>query len=364
MRKAIPHINLDLTRSAVLVALCGLFLGEAIACEARGDLKQICGVQSPEDLEVLPESHDILISEMAGAHGEPGRFAYLDARNDRLHEVVRERSAVPDWGDPACQERSPEQLSPHGIHLSPLPDGRWLLLAINHGDRESVQAFDVTARGDEIRFAWRGCVDTDYNFNDVAATPDGFIATHQFDKARGEGSHAEQFLFGGANTGFAVRWRRSGGFEKVPGTDAAFPNGISVSSDGKTAWMAATTGREVRKIDLIRNAVVQAARLPLAPDNLSWSAGGDLLVTGALDVHQLVSCANHEQRCPVPFAVARIDPSTLRSHIIFRNDGRLLLGASVAVIADNHIYIGSFSGDHLLQAPAPLLPHRSLDRTR
>jgi hypothetical protein len=263
------------------------------------------------------------------------------------------RAAQIDWGDPSCKQRPAAQISPHGIHLSRLPDGRLLLLAINHGATESVHAYDLIEQGGRVRLAWRGCVDTLYNFNDLAATPDGFIGSHQFDKSIGEGPDAEKILFSGGNTGFAVRWSRAAGFRKIPGTEAPFPNGMTVSADGKIAWMAATAGRQIRKIDLMRNVQVASAELPVAPDNLSWTAERQLLVTGAEDVHQLVKCAGMTPPCQVPFAVARVDPYTLESQVIFRHDGALLLGASVAIIAGDNIYLGSFAGDHILKAPAP-----------
>lgn len=324
-------------------------------CVTSGKLAQICGLQSPEDMEVLPGGREILISEMAGEHDEPGKFALLDVSAMRAVELAIEKAPHTDWGDPHCAQRPAAQLSPHGIHLSRLNDGRLLLLAINHGNQESVHAYEVLGEGARRRLAWRGCVDTDYNFNDLAATPDGFIGSHQFDKPMGEGPNANKRLFGGANTGFAVRWSVSGGFEKISGSEAAFPNGITVSADGKTAWMAATAGREIRKFDLTRNMQTASAALPLAPDNLSWTADGHMLVTGSDDIQRLIECAAVHTPCKVPFAVASIDPATLESRVIYRNDGTYLMGASVAIITRGTLYLGSFAGDHILRAPAPSL---------
>ena len=319
--------------SLLLLASLGAIAASAgAACLANGEVRQICGVQSPEDMELLPGGSDILISEMAGEKNQPGKFAVMQLASEALTELKPEGAAANDWGDPACRQRTPDQISPHGFHLSRQSDGRWLLLAVNHGEQESVQAYDVARAGGQWRLQWRGCVDTRFNFNDLAATPDGFIGAHQYDKKMGEGADAEKFLFGGGMTGYAVRWSRAAGFRKIPGTEAAYPNGITVSADGKSAWLAATAGPRILKIDLLRNTRVASARLPLYPDNLSWTADGKLLVTGTLDVHRLVRCADHNRDCPVPFAVARIDPVTLKSSVIFRNDGQLLLGASVAII--------------------------------
>ena len=316
---------------------------------------RIGGLQSPEDMELLPDGKHMLISEMAGEGKQPGTFAMLNAASGKVTDITPERAELADWGDPGCQQRPASQISPHGIHLSRLPDGRLLLLAVNHGDSESVHAYTLIAQQGRARLLWRGCVETPYNFNDVAATPDGFIGAHQFDKPKGEGPDAVKFLFGGSNTGSAIRWTKATGFRKIPGTEAAFPNGITVSRDGKTAWMAATAGRQVRKIDLQRNAQIASAALPLSPDNLSWTADGRLLVTGPDDVQLLAKCAALTPPCTVPFSVAQIDPDSLQSRAIFHSDGTQLLGASVAMIAGADIYIGSFTGDHLMKAPKPTL---------
>lgn len=339
--------------AALLLGVAGTALGAGAPAAA---FISIGGLQSPEDVELLPDGKHLLISKMAGEKGQPGGFALLDLTQRRLTEVLIEPSSAHDWGDPACAQRPAAQISPHGIFLSRPASGLATLLAINHGDTESVHAYAVSTQDGRVHLAWRGCVDTSYNFNDLAATADGFIGAHQFDKPLGEGPDAAQRLFGGAHTGFAVRWSRARGFQRIPGTEAAFPNGITVNADGSTAWMVATAGREVRKIDLLRNVQVASASLPLAPDNLSWTAEGQLLVTGADDVHRLAHCAATTPPCRVSFAVARIDPVTLRSRVIFRHDGSMLLGASVAVIAGDSMYIGSFTGDHLLQVPAPRVP--------
>ena len=335
-------------------AAIGLASGIAFgACTAVGAFMPICGLQSPEDLELLPDGRRVLISEMAGDHGKAGQFAVLDVGKRRVTDVIVEKATQNDWGDPHCTQRPASEISPHGFFLSRPQQVRLTLLAINHGDTESVHAYDLSTRDGVVHLAWRGCIDTSYNFNDLAATVDGFIGAHQYDKPMGEGPDAEKRLFGGANTGFAVRWSQSAGFKKIPGTDAAFPNGITVSADGKTAWMAATSGRQVRKIDLVNDVQVASAPLPLAPDNLSWTPDGQLLVTGADDVHRLARCASQVPPCKVPFAVARIDPNTLHSEVIFRHDGSMLMGASVAIITRGRMYIGSFAGDHILETTAP-----------
>lgn len=349
---------------ATVAAVVALNCAGAVPATASGggltarSSTRIAGLQSPEDLELLPDGKRILISEMAGEKDQPGQFALLDVTNLQVTVLHPEAPTRSDWGDPGCKQRDAAQISPHGIHLSRTRGGGMLLLAINHGKMESVHAYALLQQGAKVRLMWRGCVETPYNFNDVAATPDGFIGAHQFDKPMGEGSDATKFLFGGSNTGVAVRWSRATGFRKIPGTEAAFPNGITVSKDGTTAWMAATAGRQVRKIDLVRNLQVAAADLPIAPDNLSWTADGQLLVTGPNDVLLLAKCAAMTPPCTVPFSVVRLDPDTLASHAIYQNDGAQLLGASVAIIAGSKMYLGSFAGDHILQVPAPAFASR------
>lgn len=172
-------LKLRLMSLLLLTGLGAIPTNASAACLGSGEVRQICGVQYAEDMELLPGGSEILISEMAGEKNQPGKFAVLQLANEALTELKPERATANDWGDPVCRQTKPDQLSPHGINLSRLSDGRLLLLAINHGDQESVHAYELTRAGGKLHMFWRGCVDTTFYFNDLAATTDGFIGAYQ-----------------------------------------------------------------------------------------------------------------------------------------------------------------------------------------
>jgi sugar lactone lactonase YvrE len=107
---------------------------------------------------------------------------------------------------------------------------------VNHGGREAVELFEVSAVG-EVSLAWRGCAlpPDQAILNDVVALPDGgFLATKMYSSSRttpGILTLGRALL--GMETGEVLEWQPGAGFREVPGTRGSIPNGIEVSDDGE-----------------------------------------------------------------------------------------------------------------------------------
>ena len=72
-------------------------------------------------------------------------------------------------GQAACTA-PPRNLGTHGIHVAKRNDGRLQLLAINHAEHESIEAFEIAGEGTSIRAVWHGCARyLDGVFNDGSA---------------------------------------------------------------------------------------------------------------------------------------------------------------------------------------------------
>jgi hypothetical protein len=71
----------------------------------------------------------------------------------------------------------PKQAILHGLSLRTAQAGRYTLYATNHGGRESIEVFDVDARGATPAATWIGCVLMPNNWaaNSVAVFNDGAI---------------------------------------------------------------------------------------------------------------------------------------------------------------------------------------------
>lgn len=243
----------------------------------------------------------------------------------------------------------------HGIHLSERKDGRHQLLVVNHNGREAIEFIEVAPEDDTWSTTWRGCVENEElgRFNDVAALPDpeeGFVATVMFEAESMHNPPPLDELLSGLNTGYLMSWSPDQGLSKIPGSEAPFPNGIQLTDDGRYAWFAAWTAREVHKFDLEQNRTRAEVPVGFMPDNLSWDSQGRILAAGIRNADTFAHCMmNQIADCPFGVKVSAVDVEKNTSHTIFSAKEGVLSGASVAVGVDGYIYVGAFNGDRMIR---------------
>jgi hypothetical protein len=227
---------------------------------------------------------------------------------------------------------------------------------VNHGLRESIEFLELTEGNDGVQLIWRGCAlgpDQAY-FNDVVGRPDGgFWVTHMMPKERQiRGMLAAAFL--GVDTGHVYEWDPMNGFEKVPGSDGPFPNGIEKSDDQRYLFINMYMGDEVRKLSVDQGRVVATAEIS-SPDNITWGIDGRLLVashTGS--ILELIACDHiKEGACGFAFEIIALEPEQMTTSVLLGNRGAPMGGATVAVDYDGALYLGSFAGDRIARADLP-----------
>lgn len=324
-------------------------------CRALAGVTPICGLQAPEDLEIAPGGKALLYGEFAGMF-EPGRGGIvrfdLKDRSTRTLYPVEGAQDKPGWGDQNCPDSPGKSLAPHGIHLSQRSNGDWQLLVVNHGGRESVEFFQLS--GDSV-LQWRGCVNMPSGafLNDVVGLPDGsFLVTHMADK---NDPNVAATALSGNISGHIFSWRPGGAVEVMPNSALPMPNGIQLSADGKSVWVNLYSVGEVRKLDRATGDALAVAKHK-APDNSNWSDDGRLLIashTGEVD-YQGGECASYtEGFCAMAFEIVALNPDTLEAEVIFRHQGAPMGAGTAAVKVGDKLYIGSFSGNRLLEVSLP-----------
>ena len=185
---------------SLFVCRCSLFVALSIlaacaevelSCEADGDVTPLCGVQMPEDLEVMPAGGGLLIGEYGNGGQLPGAITwYQPGPGAEFIQLVNSSNMTAgengdNWGEDNCP--LPDQLSPHGIHLSSRGDSLQLLV-VNHSSQEHILFYEVQASADAESaptLAWRGCVvfPSSAVLNDVVALPDGgFAVTNMYQR--------------------------------------------------------------------------------------------------------------------------------------------------------------------------------------
>lgn len=321
-------------------------------CEPQPGMDVVCGLQAPEDLERLPGGGQLILSQYGGMSGGTGSLVLFDLATDQVRPLYPRAGGdgQPDWGDASCPGAPGATISPHGIHLSQRADGAWQLLVVNHGGRESVEFFELSAAGADSRLTWRGCAvapETAF-LNDVVALPDGgLLVTHMFDK--GDPEALAQALAGG-NSGHVWRWRPGQSYDVLPGSQVPFANGIQIDAAGRNIYLNLYAVGQVRKIDLASGQVLATWDLP-QPDNSTWSETGQLLVashTGVFTDHERCNSVG-KGACDLAYQVVAIDPEALSYRAILKHEGAPMGAATAALDVDGVLYIGSFAGDRLVK---------------
>ncbi|MBB3047278.1 hypothetical protein FHR99_001514 [Litorivivens lipolytica] len=324
-------------------------------CEPVDDRVPICGLQAPEDIEPTPDGKQLILSQFGGITGSSaGSLVLFDPQTEKtlpLYPLANQTAQPEGWGSEDCPGAPGAAISPHGIHLSERSDGRWQLLVVNHGGRESVEFFEW--RSDNT-LQWQGCVvpPGDAFLNDVVATPDGgFLVTHMFPK---DNVLAIVRTLFGAELGHVWQWHPDTGMSILPGSAGSFPNGIQISADGQHVFLNHYINNRVRKLKRETGEVLGDVSVA-QPDNSSWLPDGRLIVASHPQDKLLPGlCGDvHNGACESRFELVAIDPATLEAEMVFSQQGAPMGAGTVAVEWGPYWFIGSYAGNRLLRVPAP-----------
>jgi hypothetical protein len=341
----VPPQRLAISLAAAVLAALASPKGQApVPCLPAAGVQFVCGLEAPEDLVVLPGEQWVV----AGAYSGRGGIYLIRARD---------RFTVRTYPAPASRDRFDAQtygtacpgppdgatkaaFRTHGLSLVPSPNGVHRLFAVLHGNRESVEIFELDARPDTPTVTWIGCVvaPDPIGLNSVRGRAGGgFVATNFLARTGGPDIKA---VMTGEKNGEVWAWDQSSGWEKVADTEAAGANGIETSPDGRSVYIAAWGAQSVIRVS--RGDGTPARRevlLGFRSDNIRWSRDGSLLVAG-------------QGESPGSSIVVRIDPTTLAVREIVRHPDTPAFGAAtVAVEVGRELWVGSFRGDRLAIFP-------------
>jgi arylesterase/paraoxonase len=258
-------------------------------------------------------------------------------------------------------QNSPTRFHPHGVSLWTGPDGRQVLYVVNHplgGDPKTyssvVEIYDVDPGG---LLTHRASVESAKHrrINDVAATgPDSFYASIESIHRNGSAMEALASLTTDSSGG-VVFWEK--GQFRLAAFDVDFGNGLALSPDGGTLYVAASFGREMRIYarDPATNALSLRERVYLgaAPDNIDVDAQGRVWITAHPKIAAFMKHAGDPKnaRSPSQVFLFEPDPSGKGGDVsqVYLSDGAQLSGASIAVADSDRMILGSvFDPDALV----------------
>jgi hypothetical protein len=344
------------------VATAHVIAAQAPACAPSGGLTFICGVANPEDLVVVPNTRWMLASGMA-----PGGGLHLV---DTQAKTVKNLYAVGTAATRADRTKyatcpgplDPKQALLHGLSLRSAASGRYTVYATNHGGRESVEVFELSASAGALgagasaeaapTATWIGCVlaPGKMSFNSVAAFSDGtLVATVLItpDKTF-EDAFAQRI------TGVVMQWTPgTPAFAALPGTELSANNGIETSPDDREFYVASTTTKRI--VAFARNNTSKPLRVAqlkeFGPDNVRWTSDNRLITAGMLDDEPACGGAPKDEkgiRCPRGYVVVTIDPKTMAVTEIARGPATpSFTGTAIAMRVGDDLWLGSFNADRL-----------------
>jgi hypothetical protein len=308
---------------------------ELVACGSHPNVQVFCGIQGPEDLEATPDGRHLIVSQFSMS-GSAGGLALFDPVDGVFIPMSITSDRRTGWGDLSCPGPMADPIAAHGTSLGLHPDGNLALYVVNHGGRETIEMFELRETGTSWELVWHGCVVASADYNDVAILPDGGYVATRPTALQEEGGN----LFDGGPSGNVARWTPGAGETVLRGTEAGFPNGVVADPEGEYIYIAAWTGRGLRKYDLEAMSEVAAIDLDFMPDNLTWTPDGQLLAAGIQSLGGLGG-----------FSVTEVNPETMTTQSIYESVGNPvpIAGVSVALETDDGIYVGAFQGDRLIR---------------
>jgi arylesterase/paraoxonase len=338
-------------RNAIIIALVliiimvGLLVktfydaGEFKSIEAHfnGNCTSVTGVLSSEDITIHPQTGMAFISS-ADRRAQWGNqqqvrqgaiYGYdLLAKNPKLVNLTAAFT---------------KEFNPHGIGLWISQDGICSLFVVNHRhDGQFVEIFDY--RGNQLIHRESIAGDLMHSPNDVIPVGKrSFYVTNDHGNRSAFGRMVEEYL---QMAGSSVLYYDGKSFRKVA-QRLAYANGINVSQDGSTVYVAETVGHKVHVYDRDRDSGNLAWRLSIelgtGPDNIEIDENGDLWIGCHPKLLTFVKYSKDPRKLS-PSQVLKLSvkqDNHYKVEEIYLNNGQPLSGSSVAAVFKDTLLIGS-----------------------
>jgi hypothetical protein len=338
----------------ILLALPLLIAGQARAPQTppapcvAGNTQFVCGQNAPEDLVIVPGGEWVVATSFAGSGG-----VQVISVRDRRTILAYPTAASKEQFDKKTYDACPgapdtEQKAMFRTHGVALREGRnsvHTLYVVNHGKRESIEVFELDARSRPPALTWVGCAvaPDPVGLNEVVPLPDGgFIATDFL--ARNVTTEARGRMMAGESNGGLWEWHSGKGWKLIPGSEASGANGLEISKDGKTLYVAAWGSQSFFRLPL-GQASVKRDSVPLGfrADNVRWAPDGSLFVTGQ-GGNGPMQTTN----------IVKVHPDTLKvTEVLVRPNSPEFGAGTVTVQIGKELWVGSYRGDRIATVPVP-----------
>src|SRR5262249_53139164 len=202
--------------AAACVLLLGAVRPRAVGCDPAGNVKFICDQLAPEDLVLVPGGDWVISSGMA-ANGAIRAISVRDRATTVLFpaaaaKVRPDTRTYPSCPGPLDPASAKNKIRAHGLYVRPGKNATPPLWVVHHGDRESIEIFELDARARPPLLTWTGCAvaPDPVGLNSVVGLADGGFVTTNF-SPRGQDAAARTRMMAGENNGELWEWHTASG---------------------------------------------------------------------------------------------------------------------------------------------------------
>jgi hypothetical protein len=342
-----------LLASSMIIGFAGSHPARAAEpCNDIGKAKFACVSGNAEDVMLLPGTDWLVIS---GSLRAVNVKTYAEA-NLFPTEIKWDKTLYGACPGPLTgKEVEEKKIHAHGINFRAGRNGSFIVYDVHHGERESIEVFEVNVSGKAPTSAWVGCVPAppDAGFNGMAVLPDNGLAVTSFTRRsaggfRGEkGKATRARLTAGEDVSEIWEWHPGKEWFIIPGSQGPGLNGLEASKDGKylyaSGWANGQIIRYTRGDAPPERKVI--ATVNFHPDNMRWQTDGSLVTAGqngSVD-EVLDECLANARCTKTASSAAIIDPNTGKVREVFSNyasNDQFDL-ATGGVIANGELWVGS-----------------------
>lgn len=301
-----------------------------------GKCEPVNGLPGPEDIQVDEKGERAFISSLDRSKSEARGSVHVFAINDPLD--------ADGWRDRTGGV--PEDFRPLGLYY--YTDESYSRLFVVNDANSAVELFDVAENGDltHLRTMTERRMTSP---NDVVAVgPTSFFVSN--DIQAGRSGSVGTFLFLTRAAAGSILYS-DGSAWRVAAEGLHFANGVAVSPDQNTLYVAETLGGAVQIFDRPGGGRLQnvgAFRVGEAsPDNINVDESGHLWVGAIPKILSMLSLRSGGD-ATAPSQIIRIDPVAGTMDPIYRDDGGEISGATSAARLGDKLLIGAVYGETFL----------------
>lgn len=304
-------------------------------------------------VDVFPGTEDVTIdpdTQLAFVSGADRRTAWAGGTPQRGGVFTLDLSD--GYAVRRVSPENPADFQPHGISLWRGPDGDKRLFVVNHplAGGHTVEIFDVGERGD-LAHLESVSFPSMHSPNDVVGVgPRQFYATND----RGFTSGILETLEGYLSLPLASAVYFDGEHGRIIRKGLAYANGINISADGSTVYIAEFLGRRIGYYsrDIATGALKRQKMIKVntGADNIEIANDGALWVGAHPKVFDFLKHAR-DPSAIAPSQVLRISPRTGDITEVFVDTTGKINGSSVGAVWDNTLIVGAVFDGHVMVCP-------------